>query len=227
MLCWQWYTCNKCLVVPIRWWAWSWDNVCALWPVNSGENTGAFITWMTSGGREIEVGEGLKFQNSELDYSFEHWTSVKGGAHSRFADTLDIPTSGKACMSPALKRSSAVQHFKRSNVIEICDRVILDFYKGLSHTVDREIFTLKITRMKNFRVVKFSWFRLIRKMFLTVDDYNMDKRVFQYCNWTCNWYFTTPCKQLRAFCSALQITSVAVNKITITNYCVWKPVIIT
>ena len=86
-------------------------------------------------------------------------------------------------MSPTLKRSSAVQPFKRSNVIEICDRVILDFYKGLSHTVNREIFTLKITRMKKkFRVVKFSWFRLIRKMFLTVDDYNMDKRVFQYCN---------------------------------------------
>ena len=100
MLCWQWYTWNKCLVVPIRWWAWSWDNVCALWPVNSGENTGAFITWMTSGGREVEVGEGLKFQNSELDYSFEHWTSVKGGAHSRFADTLDIPTSGKSVYEP-------------------------------------------------------------------------------------------------------------------------------
>ena len=35
--------------------------------------------------------------------------------------------------------------------------------------------------------------------------------VCQYCNWTCNWYFTIPCKQLCAFCSALQITSVVVK----------------
>ena len=35
--------------------------------------------------------------------------------------------------------------------------------------------------------------------------------VSQYCNWTCNWYFTIPFKQLRTFCSALQITSVVVK----------------
>ena len=47
--------------------------------------------------------------------------------------------------------------------------------------VDREIFTLQIIlqiiRMKNFRVVKFSRFHLIRKIFLTVDDYNMDEHL--------------------------------------------------
>ena len=47
--------------------------------------------------------------------------------------------------------------------------------------VDREIFTLQIIlqiiHMKNFRVVKFSRFRLIRKIFLTVDDYNMDEHL--------------------------------------------------
>ena len=42
-------------------------------------------------------------------------------------------------------------------------------------TVDWEIFTLKIIRMKNFRVVKFSWFHSIREIFLTVADYNMDE----------------------------------------------------
>ena len=41
-------------------------------------------------------------------------------------------------------------------------------------TVDREIL---IIRMKNFRVVKFLRFRLIREIFLTVDDYNMDKHL--------------------------------------------------
>ena len=43
-------------------------------------------------------------------------------------------------------------------------------------TVDWETFTLKIIHMKNFRVIKFSWFRSIREIFLTVDDCSMDKR---------------------------------------------------
>ena len=33
------------------------------------------------------------------------------------------------------------------------------------YTVDREIFTLKIIRVKNFRGVKFSRYRLIREIF--------------------------------------------------------------
>ena len=41
-------TCNKHLVVTTtihsRWGAWSWDISCALWPVNSGENT-VLIFW--------------------------------------------------------------------------------------------------------------------------------------------------------------------------------------
>ena len=44
-------------------------------------------------------------------------------------------------------------------------------------TVDRETFTLKIIHMKNFRVIKFSRFRSIREIFLTVDDCSMDKRL--------------------------------------------------
>ena len=42
-------------------------------------------------------------------------------------------------------------------------------------TVDREIFALKIIRVKNFRVIKFSRFCSIHEIFLTVDDCNMDK----------------------------------------------------
>ena len=30
---WYWQSLHS------RWWAWSWDTICALWPVNSGENT--------------------------------------------------------------------------------------------------------------------------------------------------------------------------------------------
>ena len=42
-------------------------------------------------------------------------------------------------------------------------------------TVDREIFTLKIICVKNFRGVKFSRFHSIREIFLTVDYCNMDE----------------------------------------------------
>ena len=43
------------------------------------------------------------------------------------------------------------------------------------YTVDRKIFNLKIIHMKNFCVVKFSQFCLIREIFLTVDNCNMGK----------------------------------------------------
>ena len=46
-----------------------------------------------------------------------------------------------------------------------------------THTVDREIFTLKIIRVKNFGVDKFSRFRSIRKIFLTVNGYNLDEHL--------------------------------------------------
>ena len=45
-------------------------------------------------------------------------------------------------------------------------------------TVDWEIFTLKIIRVKIFCGVKFSRFHsLCKKKFLMVDDYNMDERL--------------------------------------------------
>ena len=44
-------------------------------------------------------------------------------------------------------------------------------------TVDREIFVLKIIRVKIFHVIKFSRFRSIREIFLTVDDCSMDERL--------------------------------------------------
>ena len=36
-------------------------------------------------------------------------------------------------MSPAFNGSSVLQHFKRSNVIEIRDEIMFDFYPGLPH----------------------------------------------------------------------------------------------
>ena len=45
------------------------------------------------------------------------------------------------------------------------------------YTVDREIFALKIIHVKIFRVDKFLRFRSIRKIFLTVDNCNMDERL--------------------------------------------------
>jgi len=45
------------------------------------------------------------------------------------------------------------------------------------YTVDREIFALKIIRVKIFRVDKFSRYRSIGEIFLTVADCNMDERL--------------------------------------------------
>jgi len=44
-----------------------------------------------------------------------------------------------------------------------------------THTVDREIFALKIIRVKIFRGDKFSRFCSIHTIFLTVDDCNMNE----------------------------------------------------
>ena len=43
--------------------------------------------------------------------------------------------------------------------------------------MDREIFTLKIIRVNNFRVIKFLRFCLIRTIFLAVDGCNIDERL--------------------------------------------------
>ena len=45
------------------------------------------------------------------------------------------------------------------------------------NTVDREIFALKIIPVKIFRVDKFSRFRSIREIFLTIENCNMDERL--------------------------------------------------
>ena len=36
-------------------------------------------------------------------------------------------------MSPALNGSSAVERFKHGNAIELCNRIMFDFYPGLPH----------------------------------------------------------------------------------------------
>ena len=63
-------------------------------------------------------------------------------------------------------------HLMRLVLAEICD--------------DWEIHTLKIIRVKIFCGVKFSWFRSIREIFLTVDGYNRDKH-FE-CSWHLVYY---------------------------------------
>ena len=41
--------------------------------------------------------------------------------------------SYEACMSPALNGSSAIRRFKHSDVLEIRNGIIFDFYMGLPH----------------------------------------------------------------------------------------------
>ena len=49
-----------------------------------------------------------------------------------------------ACMSPTLNGSSALQHFECSNVIEIRNGIMFDFYPGLPHT----LYSSKLSREK-------------------------------------------------------------------------------
>ena len=44
-------------------------------------------------------------------------------------------------------------------------------------TVDQEIFMVKVIHVRIFRGIKFLWFRLFCKFFLTVDDYNRDEHL--------------------------------------------------
>ena len=61
------------------------------------------------------------------------WTSAKGRAHTCFMDLLGIYTFMKHLhMTSTFNRSSAVWWFKRGNTIELHDRIIFDFYTGLS-----------------------------------------------------------------------------------------------
>ena len=51
-------------------------------------------------------------------------------------------------MSPALNRSSALQHFERSNAIEIRNRIMFDFYPGLPHMYIYNVYILYETKIE-------------------------------------------------------------------------------
>ena len=81
---------------------------------------------------------------------------------------------------------------KSSDLLKLQGNTSADFECIVSMvqcTVDREIFTLKIIRAKNFRVIKFSHFPSIREILLRVDDCNTDKllesswRLVYYCRY--------------------------------------------
>ena len=57
-------------------------------------------------------------------------TSVKGGALGKFMNTYHVYT---AHISPTLNGSSVVEHFERSNGIEIHNEIMFNFYLGLPH----------------------------------------------------------------------------------------------
>ena len=59
-------------------------------------------------------------------------TSVKRGAGMHCVNVVSIH---EFTQSPSLNGSSALECFKRCNVIEIRNRIMFDFYLGLPHTV--------------------------------------------------------------------------------------------
>ena len=47
-----------------------------------------------------------------------------------------------AHMNPALNGSVVIQCFKRGNVVEMCNRIMFDFYLGLPHTASNSVYRL-------------------------------------------------------------------------------------
>ena len=65
------------------------------------------------------------------------WISVKGGAHNYALRRLVIYSCiYEVHMSPGLNGSSVIRCFKHSDAIEIHDRIIFNFYTGLSHIAE-------------------------------------------------------------------------------------------
>ena len=59
------------------------------------------------------------------------WTSIKGGAYMHFIAAW-IANESTKCISHALnKKCSAIQRFEPSDMIEIHNGIIFDFYTGL------------------------------------------------------------------------------------------------
>ena len=57
-------------------------------------------------------------------------TSIKDGADMWCVNVVSIH---EFTQSPSLNGSSALEHFKHSNAIEIRNRILFDFYPGLPH----------------------------------------------------------------------------------------------
>ena len=68
------------------------------------------------------------------------WAYVKDRAHMCFVDY-------KVLKSPTLNGSSAIQCFERSDVIEIRDGILFNFYTGLSHNYINCTSTKMLTRL--------------------------------------------------------------------------------
>ena len=60
------------------------------------------------------------------------WTSVKGGAHTRF---MDVWIAHEAMKHKWALPFTEVQHFKGNDVIEIHNGITFDFYTGLPHMI--------------------------------------------------------------------------------------------
>ena len=85
-----------------------------------------------------------------------------------FANIQFLTVYSKICLNRDFQPVMYIAQHCETNSFYIC-------VTQEKNTVDWDIFTLKIIRVKNFHGVKFSRFRSICEIFLTVDDCNMDK----------------------------------------------------
>ena len=102
--------------------------------------------------------------NYTLSASVNINRSTEGYRASRFKEELDTRKPDVPLSRTKTNTTTFFIPFRMRGITEL-------------HTVDWEIFTLKIIHVKNFHGVKFSWFHPIRKHFLTVDGHNRDEHL--------------------------------------------------
>ena len=68
----------------------------------------------------------------------QHRNFTEGRAHMHYVDLSNVHAS-MLCISPALNRSTVLQHFEHDNTIEIRNGVVIDFYPGLPDVTNNDL----------------------------------------------------------------------------------------
>ena len=103
-------------------------------------------------------------------------TMITTSLQDKYSGCLLVVQYRKSCMKPLSDTiSNKVAEYTLCWKTKSMSELLNVSFPNLIHTVDRDIFVLKIIHVKIFHVDKFSRFHLIREKNFTVDDCNMDE----------------------------------------------------